>query len=108
MRGRTRLGVVSAVFVLAWLPEARLARAGDPALAETLFREGKALLRAGDFAHACPKLAASYEQDPGTGTLLALARCQEGLGQLATAWSTYRRVVESSEQQGRLDRANAA
>jgi hypothetical protein len=81
---------------------------GDSTLAEALFREGVELMRAGDFARACPKLAESYHQDPGTGALLALARCQEGGGQLASAWATYSSVVGIATREGRGDRAEAA
>jgi serine/threonine-protein kinase len=106
MRYRPALQHFAAALALGLTPLS--ASAGDPTLAEALFNQGKALMRTGDFAQACPKLSESYQQDPGTGTLLALARCQEGLGQLATAWTTYRSVIGRAEQQGRLDRAEAA
>jgi hypothetical protein len=84
------------------------ARAGDATLAEALFQDGKKLMEAHDYAHACPKFKASYDADPATGTLFALASCQEDLGQLATAWTNYMDVAERSKQEGRLDRAQAA
>lgn len=86
----------------------RVARAGDATLAEALFQEGKKLMEAHDFAHACPKFKASYDADAGTGTLFALASCQEDLGMLATAWTNYMDVAERSKQEGRMDRAQAA
>lgn len=85
-----------------------IASAGDVTLAETLFREGKDLMKAGDLKHACPKLAESYRQDPASGTLLALAYCQEQLGQTATAWGTYNAAVLRARQEGRADRETAA
>jgi len=84
------------------------ALAGDSTLAETLFREGKALMAAKDYAAACPKLDESYRQDPATGTLLALAMCQEEQGKLASAWATYHSVVGRAEREGSKDRAAAA
>jgi hypothetical protein len=84
------------------------ARAGDPNLAEGLFREGKSLMQAGDYAAACPKLAESFQQEPATGTLLALAVCQEASGHLASAWTSYQGVVARASQEGRADRATAA
>jgi len=86
----------------------RAAYAGDATLAEALFQDGKKLMEGHDYAHACPKFKASYDADPATGTLFALASCQEDLGQLATAWTNYMDVAERSKQEGRLDRAQAA
>src|SRR3954470_3724696 len=82
--------------------------AGDVATAEALFREGRALMDAGNFQAACPKLAESFEQDPGTGTLLALAICRERDGQLASAWASYGQVASRSKREGRADREQAA
>jgi len=76
--------------------------------AEALFREGKRLLEARDYAQACPKLAESYRLDPATGALLALAICREGAGNLASAWSAYAEVAERSKAEGRADREKAA
>jgi hypothetical protein len=87
---------------------APVARAGDVAAAEVLFREGRALMEEGKYAAACPKLAESFEQDPGTGTLLALAMCREKAGQLASAWASYGQVASRSKRDGRADREQAA
>ncbi|HWP09571.1 MAG TPA: hypothetical protein VNN72_27710 [Polyangiaceae bacterium] len=84
------------------------ARAGDAAAAEALFREGRQLMDAGDYARACPKLAESYEQEPGTGTLLALAMCREKEGKLASAWAAYGQVASRSKRDGRADREQVA
>jgi hypothetical protein len=75
--------------------------------ADQLFREGKEALEAGRFAEACPKLAESQELDPGTGTLLALALCHEGLGATATASREFAEVAAAS-QAARPDRAALA
>src|SRR6185503_4280485 len=87
---------------------ARHSRAGDNALAETLFQEGKALMREGNFEAACPKLAESFQQDPASGTLLALAVCRERKGELASAWATYTEVAGRSHDEGKKDREAAA
>jgi hypothetical protein len=86
----------------------RPAFAGDAALAESLFRQGRALLNKGKYAEACPKLKESFDQDPATGTLVALAVCQEGLGQTASAWASYAEVVSRAKHEGREDRMRVA
>jgi len=75
--------------------------------ADRLFREGKAALEANHFGEACPKLAESQQLDPGMGTLLALALCDEGLGKTATALRELREVIAAS-QKGRADRTALA
>src|SRR6185312_17027855 len=62
----------------------------------------------GDYASACPRLSESYTQDPSTGTLLALAYCQEHLGQTASAWASYAEVVSRAKREGNADREQAA
>src|SRR6185503_4235477 len=94
--------------VLSTLLVASAAYAGDPTLAETLFREGKSLMDAKNYAQACPKLDESYRQDPATGTLLAYAMCQEENGQLASAWTAFNSVVGRAAREGRPDRVDAA
>jgi hypothetical protein len=87
---------------------ARGALAGDAALAEALFRQGRTLMEKRDYAAACPKLAESYNQDAATGTLLALALCQEALGQTASAWANFVEVTTRAKREGRADREQAA
>jgi hypothetical protein len=68
---------VATALLLILVSSSQLAFAGDPVLAEALFHDGKAQMKKGNYAAACPKLAESYKQDPATGTLLALAVCQD-------------------------------
>ena len=70
------------------------ARAHDGAGAEALFREGRAGMETGDYAHACPKFAESLRLDFAIGTVLNLAACEEKIGRIASAWQHYRQVVE--------------
>lgn len=85
---------VAAALVAACAPP--LARADEPAAAEHLFRQGRALLSAGHLAEACGKFEESYHLDPALGTLLNLAKCHEELGKIATAWGEYATAAESA------------
>lgn len=64
-------------------------------VAEALFEEGRAAMKAQDWATACEKFAESNRIDPQPGTELNLATCSEKLGKLATAWSLYEGVVDA-------------
>ena len=82
--------------------------AADSAAAETLFRDGKALAAKGNLEQACDKFAESQRLDPGAGTLLELARCDEQAGRLASAWVEYTDVASASVKAGRADRVKFA
>jgi hypothetical protein len=71
----------------------------DRALAESLFREAKALAKAGELDVACPKFAESQRLDPQLGTLLHLATCHEQQGLTATAWAEFGQAVGLAKDQ---------
>jgi hypothetical protein len=71
------------------LATASPARAGDPAGAEALFREGRALFADGKVEAACLKFKASQALDASPGTLLNLAACHASAGKTATAWAEF-------------------
>src|SRR4051812_44477010 len=79
-------------------------RERNPAAAQALFDAAKRLVDQGDFAAACPKFQASYELDPGGGTLLNLADCHEHAGHTALAWSTFKDAAVIAERDGRSER----
>lgn len=89
-------------------PRAVFAQGADAVTAQALFDQGKQLLRAGNVAAACPKLAESQRIDPSTGTLLALAMCHEADGKLASAWAEFVTVAARAGADGRHDREQAA
>ncbi len=76
------------VALLACSPSAVLAQPAG-AQAETLFRQGRDLLRAGKTAEACTAFDESEKLEPAVTTLLNLADCREKNGQLATAWGLF-------------------
>jgi hypothetical protein len=90
---------------------AATAAAASPAAAgkaDQLFRLGKDKLAQQDYAAACPLLAQSYELDPASGSLLALALCHEREGKLASAYREYGEVAARSKQEQRADREAVA
>lgn len=88
---RTRaLGLVTALAIGIAAPGARAdVSAEDGAIAEALFREGRALLEDGKIDAACLKLEGSQKLDPKVGTLLNVAACHELQGRTASAWGEF-------------------
>lgn len=79
-----------------------LAQPRDPAAADALFREGRALLKQKKFDAACPKLAESFRLDPAPGTLFNLAQCEEGRGHIASAHERWQHLVDTLTTSGKL------
>lgn len=80
----------------------------NAAAAESLFREGKALMKDGKYDEACPKLAASNSLDPGAGTLLNLGDCYEKAGKTASAWAGFLEAARLAQKAADKDREAAA
>jgi hypothetical protein len=68
--------------------------------AESLFREGKRLMKDGKIAEACDKFDASNRLESSVGTLLNIADCREKNHQLATAWATFLKASAAAKQAG--------
>jgi hypothetical protein len=73
-------------------------------LAEKLFLEAQALLRAGNVHEACEKLSASHKIDPALGTLINLAACHEREGKSATAWTEFTEAAALAQHKKERDR----
>jgi hypothetical protein len=104
-------GVLSAGFVSVDRVEAKEAESvtgADTLRAEALFVAGKALLEQHEYARACPLLRDSFDLDPATGALLALAICFEGQGKLASAAAAYEKVAARAAEEQRTDRVRVA
>ncbi len=80
----------------------------NAAIAEALFREGQALLKAGKVHEACEKLSASLQIEPAVGTMLNLAVCHEQEGKLASAWAELAEAASRAAQAGQKDRESFA
>ena len=75
----------------------RTAWADDPddtrQRAETLFNDGRAAVKANDYATACPKFEESLKLAHRAGTLFNLAQCEEHEGRLVSAVSYYKEGI---------------
>lgn len=101
------LALVSMAVVLSTV-QARASTPEDRALAETLFQEGRKLMKEGKPAEACPKFEASQKLDPAPGTLLNLGTCHAAIGKTATAWVELTESVARAKKDGRDDRLQIA
>ncbi len=111
---------VSVLALLVWLAPAVATAAGetksqtptknasDPAAAQALFYEARALMQKGRWAEACPKLEESLRLDEGIGTAYNLADCNEHIGKLATAWSGFLDVAAAAKAAGQAQRERVA
>ena len=84
------------------------ARADDTTIAESLFQQGLTAMERGEYARACGLLGESQRLDPGGGTLLNLALCQERAGKIATAWARYHDALGIARRDAREDRITFA
>ena len=72
--------------------------------AETLFRDGKRLMKEGKLAEACAAFAGSERREHNLSTVLSLADCRDKNGQFASAWALFLQA----ESQTRSDPAKAS
>jgi len=70
----------------------------DRALAEALFRDGKALVASERLEEACVKFQESQRLDPALGTLLYLATCYAQTGKTASAWAAFQSAAEMAQR----------
>ncbi len=79
--------------------------------AKKLFEDGRKLAADGKYAPACDDFTKSYALDPGIGTELNLADCQEHLGHTAVAWHLFddaaKRETDPDRQKFARGRADA-
>lgn len=66
--------------------------ASSTGVAEALYDQAKARMKAGEHAKACALLEESQRLERGVGTALLLAHCYEALGRTASAWALFREV----------------
>jgi hypothetical protein len=103
---RSRAPLLAAVLFVS--SPALAQQSGDTATAQALFDDGKALMKAGRYDEACPKLEESQRLDPGGGTLIALGLCYEDQGRTASAWAEWNLALSDSRGTRRGDRERLA
>ena len=99
-------GVLLAAQLLANAASAQ--EAGQRAIAEALFREGRDLMKAGRTPEACRKFEESLRLDRVLGTLLNSAVCHEEEGKISTAWAEFTEAAERAAKEGQADRVTFA
>jgi serine/threonine-protein kinase len=99
---------------VAWLvvslsaPSAAQSPRSDSTAAQALFDQAKKLMAEGHAAEACPRFEESQRLDPGSGTLLNLARCYEQVGRLSSAWNSYLEAASAAKASGNAQREKEA
>jgi hypothetical protein len=68
--------------------------------AESLFQQGKRLMKKGQVAQACDKFEAADRVEATSSTELNLADCREKNGQLATAWAMFIKAATTAKRAG--------
>jgi len=106
-------GALALLSILA-LPTGALAEAkdkphaADTTAAQTLFDQGRALMKQGRPREACPKFQESQRLEPGLGTQYNLADCLEQLGKLASAHVLFTQVADAARATGQEQRERVA
>jgi hypothetical protein len=78
------------------------------ARADALFRQGQALLEAGNLNAACVKFEASEAADNGIATLLRLGECYERVGRTASAWHAFQEAEAVAHAKKDVEREQVA
>jgi MYXO-CTERM domain-containing protein len=99
-----KLFAMFAVLVIALSTSVSRAENEDKQAAQRLLDEGRALMKDGKHAEACPRLEQAVALYPkGVGGLINLAQCYEQIGKFATAWNTYVAAALLAGAAGRAD-----
>src|SRR5882724_7680569 len=98
----------AALVLFATLVVPKWAAAQDTTRADETFHAGRELMKDGKLGEACPKFEESQRADPASGTLLALAYCQELSGLLASSHANYLAAADLAAKEGQAERQRAA
>ncbi len=76
-------------------------------MANALYDQGQALLKAGNQAAGCAKFEASLALSPAASTMINIARCHQQEGKLATAWAEYTQALRLNGDTAGAERRKA-
>jgi hypothetical protein len=97
---RSFVGLVALAALTATSSVTRVARADDDAASTELFNAGRDLMKRGDYAAACPKLAESVRLKATVGALGKLAVCEEHEGRLVVAYGRWHQALNLARSAG--------
>ena len=107
-RRHVRGAIAIAIALAAPAPAAAQDRSDRVATAQALYERAAELIRAGQWAEACPKLEESQRLDPAMGTQFYLASCHESTGRITSAWSLFLEVAAAAKAAGNTARERTA
>lgn len=105
---RGTIAIAIALAAPAPAPAAAQERSDRVATAQALYERAAELIRAGQWAEACPKLEESQRLDPAMGTQFYLASCHESIGRITSAWSLFLEVAAAAKAAGNTARERTA
>jgi hypothetical protein len=97
---RRGLAIAAATLALAAPAAARAGGAVDEAAATELFDAGRDMMKRGDYAAACPKLAESARLKPTVGALAKLGECEEHERRLVSAYARWKQALNLARTLG--------
>ena len=86
------------------VPTRAAAQTSGDQVAEKLFNDAIALVTAGKYGEACPKLEESQRLDPALGTQFNLADCYEHTGRKGSARRLFIEVADAAKAAGKGER----
>lgn len=107
MRRPLFLSLLLAAAVVA-VPMQASAQPSGEQVAEKLFNDAIALVTAGKYAEACPKLEESQRLDPALGTQFNLADCYEHTGRKGSARRLFIEVADAAKAAGKAEREKSS
>ena len=107
-RRHVRGTIAIAIAIALAAPAAAQERSDRVATAQALYERAAELIRAGQWAEACPKLEESQRLDPAMGTQFYLASCHASTGRITSAWSLFLEVAAAAKAAGNTARERTA